>query len=350
MPGDYFHRVTAESDTRFWINNPTKREVDIAIAAGAINCTTNPAFCSKILDGEPDYVRGVVDRVVREVEDDDMAAERVYQATAQWVMSRFQPLYEASGGTQGFVTIQGDPRRDDDPDSIMCEAQRQTALGKNFMAKIPVTVSGAQAIESLVARNIAICATEVFSISQAFYICEAHKRATRKTGNHPPFFVTHITGILDEYLTGHAKREGIDIAPEILCQAGCAVAREEYRLLKERGYEVTMLGGGARGLQHFTEMVGGDMHVTINWSTAQALIEADGPVVSRIHDLAPQSVVEELSEKLPHFRQAFCEGALSPEEFSNYGPLLLFRDSFLKGYGRLVAEVKACRERLRLGV
>lgn len=343
MTRDYFWRVAAETETRFWVNNPTQEEVEQAIAAGAINCTTNPSFCSRLLDGEPERVYELIDAVVAEVEDDDAAAERVYELATERVMRSFLPLYEASGGKQGFVTIQGDPRRDDDPDFIVAEALRRTRLGPSIMAKIPVTVAGAAAIEALLARNVPVCATEIFALSQAVYICEAYERAARKTGNRPPFFVTHITGIFDEYLAGYVKEKGIALAPEVLGQAGWAVAHAEYRLLKDRGYPGIMLGGGARGLHHFTDMVGGDMHVTINWSTAQALIDADGPVVSRVHALAPRDVVDELSEKLPDFRKAYQEDGLSPEEFESFGPLVLFRSSFLKGYGRLVAEVAAHR-------
>ena len=211
------------------------------------------------------------------------------------------------------------------------------------MAKIPVTVSGAQAIENLVARDIPICATEVFSIAQAVYACESYRRASQKSGKHPPFYVTHITGIFDQYLAEISEREDIKIAPEILAQAGCAVARREYRILKKKGYECTMLGGGARSTRHFTEMVGGDMHVTINWSTAQSLLKANSSVVSRIAAETPRVVVDELSEKLPDFRKAFYEDALSPKEFEEFGPLLFFKNMFLEGYAHLLKEIAAHR-------
>jgi transaldolase len=155
--------------------------------------------------------------------------------------------------------------------------------------------------------------------------------------------VTHITGIFDEYLSKVAKRDGIEIDPAVLAQAGCAVARKEYQMLKERGYKTTMLGGGARGTHHFTEMVGGDVHVTINWSTAQELIEADSPVVSRIDVETPKSVIDELCEKFDDFRSAYYEDELSVEEYADYGPVQLFRNAFLKGWYLLLAEIVSRR-------
>jgi len=343
MSGDYFHRVHDQTPTRFWINNPSGEDLERAIAAGAINCTTNPSYCSKLLQSDPRYIQGVIDRVIRETEDDDVAAIRVYQESAKRVMDRFLPLYEQSVGGYGYVTMQDDPRADENPEATIRAALRNRTLGKNSMAKIPVIKSGLEALEACVAESIPICATEVFSIAQAVRMCDLYERAAERTGNRPPFYVTHITGIFDEYLGKVAKREGIEIAPDVLAQAGCTIARKEYRLLKERGYQTTMLGGGARGPHHFTEMVGGEVHVTINWTTAQEIIEADEPIISRIDAETPQSAIDELSEKFVDFQRAYQEDGLCVEEFAGYGPVQLFRNSFLKGYYLLLAEIAARR-------
>ncbi|MBI4244534.1 MAG: hypothetical protein HY606_10625 [Planctomycetes bacterium] len=339
MKEGYFHRLTKQTPTRLWINNPTGCEMEQAIAAGAINSTTNPSYCARLIKEEPDYIRHVIDDVIQEIEDDNIAADLVYQRAASRLMNCFISLYKQSRGTCGYVTIQGDPGEDEDSDAIVNAALRHNALGKNYMAKIPVTMAGAQAIERLIPRDIPICATEVFSVSQAVYICELYKRIASQSGKHPLFYVTHITGIFDEYLTGIVGCNNINIAPEVLMSAGCVVAREEYRILKERGYETTMLGGGARGAQHFTELVSGNVHITINWSTAKQIIDTDGPVVSRINARVQEDILSELSNKLPDFQRAFYENALSPEEFKDFGPVRFFRDMFLKGYNNLLQEI-----------
>jgi transaldolase len=348
MLSGYFHRVTAETPTRLWINNPSEPELELSIASGAINCTTNPAYCSKLLDSDREYLHGVIDRVILETRDHEGAADRVYQEVSARVMRRFLPLYEESGGAHGYVTMQGDPRRDEDADAIVDAALRWSRLGKNFMAKIPVINGGLAAIETCVEHSLPICATEIFSIAQAIAVCELYRCAGARTGNHPPLYVTHITGIFDEYLQKVAKREGIAIDPVVLAQAGSAVARKEYHLLKQRGYPVTVLGGGARGVQHFTEFVGGDVHITINWSTAQELIQANTPVVSRIDVETPRVVIDELRAKFVDFRRAYDDGGLSVAEYAGYGPVQLFRNAFLKGWYLLLAEVCSRRNALAL--
>jgi transaldolase len=252
-------------------------------------------------------------------------------------------LFEQSSGSYGYVTIQDDPRVDENPEATIRAALRNRTLGKNFMAKIPVIEAGLEALEACVEEGVPICATEVFTIAQATHVCELYERVARKTGKRPPFYVTHITGIFDEYLGKVASREGIEIAPDVLAQAGCIVARKEHQLIRERGYKTTMLGGGARGTHHFTELVGGDVHITINWSTAEDLIDANTAVVSRIDAQTSQSVVDELCEKFVDFRKAYNEEALSVEEFADYGPVRLFRNAFLKGWYLLLAEIPARR-------
>ena len=41
---EYFQRVKALTKTRMWINNVTPLEAHLAINAGAIGCTQNPAM------------------------------------------------------------------------------------------------------------------------------------------------------------------------------------------------------------------------------------------------------------------------------------------------------------------
>ena len=346
MLSGYFHRVANETGTRFWINLPTAREMDLAIEAGAVNCTTNPTYGSRLIDDEPDYIAGLMDAAIAETTDDDVATEKSYFRASGRIMRRFLSIYEESGGKSGFVTVQGDPRKDHDPDWIVAEALRARKIGPNFMAKIPATVAGIEAISRLAEQNVPICATEVFAVSQAIQLCDRYEDAASHSGHRPPFYLTHITGIFDRYLSELVERDKIDVAPDVLKQAGWAVAHEQYRAVKERGYEVIMLGGGAMTPGHFTEMVGGNMDVTINWSLAKTLIEADGPVISRMQIPAPEAVVAELSEKLPAFRKAYYEGELSPDAYEGYGPLQLFRGMFLKGWLRLVDQIA---ERRRTG-
>ena len=346
MAQDYFHRVAAETGTQVWVNNPTLADLRKAIEAGAINGTTNPAYGSKLLKSEPEYMQGVIDQVISEVPDDTEAADKIYQVISGRFMEGFLPIYRHSGGKQGLVTMQDDPRRDEDPDEIIESTLRHAEVGINYMAKIPVIESGIEAMSRLIAHDIPICATEVFSIAQAVAMCDAYAQASARCGKSPPFYLTHITGIYDEEIQHQVETQGIDIAPELVQQAGTIVMRKQYRVIKERAYDTIMLGGGARGTHHFTEWVGGDAHITINWSTFEELMAIDPPIENRIGAEDDPQAIAELREKSPDFRRAYDDEGLSVAEFAHYAPLLRFRKNFIDGCDAVLGEIKTRRQEL----
>lgn len=344
MALNYIQRVIRETSTRLWINNPTGDDLRKAIAAGAICGTSNPSYCSKLLQRDPEYIREIIDTAIQEMEDDETAADLIYQRATARFMNAFLPIYEKSDRTQGFVTMQDNPNKDEDPQAIVDAAVRHSRVGRNYMAKIPVIESGMEAMAILIEKEVPICATECFTIAQMISMCELYERISRKCGKSPPFYITHITGIFDEEIRAYVEREKVSIDPEILHQSGCIVARKEYRIIKERGYRTTLLGGGARGMHHFTEFVGGDLHVTLNWSTIEELIRAGNQVIRRIDAETPQEIVEELSNKLPDFRKAYYEDGLRPAEYKDFAPLQRFRNNFLKGWAHLRKEIKERRK------
>jgi len=308
MAEGYFDRVNRETATRVWVNNPTGGDLQRAIDAGAISGTTNPTYGSVLLRDEPEYIWPIIDEVVEQESDSYRAADTVYQRISRRFMEGFMPQWESSNGAWGFVTMQDDPRLDEDPVLIFEAALRHREVAPNYLAKIPVIESGMEAMRRLVSENIPMCATECFSV-----------------------FITHITGVLDDDLGEWVAGNEIDVAPELLCMAGSIVARRQYRVLKDRGFRTVMLGGGTRGNHHFTELVGRDVHVTTNWSTIEDLVSADGPVVNRIDAVDSPADIAELRRKIPRFQQAYDDDGIAPSEFERYPALVRFRNKFIAG-------------------
>jgi transaldolase len=283
---------------------------------------------------------------IQESSDDHRAADIAQQKIVKEIMDKFLDLYERDPGRQGLVSIQGDPHADENADQIVDEALRFRKLSRNFITKIPCTAVGLKAFEKLIPEDMPIIATEVFALAQAIEVCELYQRISQQCGKHPPFYVTHISGIFDECLTKTAEWEGIEISPPVLAQAGCILARKQYAMMRQRGYEITLMGGGARGTHHFTEMVGGALHVTINWSTADEIIKADPPITSRIDASTPQAVIDELCGKLPDFRKAYLDDGLAIEDFGDFAPLQYFRNMFVKGWNTLSDTVREQRSKV----
>ncbi len=329
---DYFKRVSSQTPTRFWINNVTREQAHLAIDAGAVGCTQNPSYTYKMLTSDDEeerkYVYEKMDEIIKTEPDDDEVEVKLQRDLVKEIAEIFMPLYEESNGKQGFVSIQGSPFKEN-VDDIIRYAEYNTSASPNIIAKIPVTKEGLKAIEYVAREGIAINATEVMGVSQVVSVCETYMNATKDMKNPPPIFFSHITGIYDQYLQQVVKEQNIDISPDVLWQAGMSIAKKAYHIVKERKYPVGFIGGGARGLHHFTEMVGADAAVTINWSgTADKLIAEDPPVVQRFLMPYPESVIDELCEKIEDYRRGYFINGLSVDEYEDFGPVVLFRSSF----------------------
>jgi transaldolase len=347
MKTNYFNRIHHDTNTRLWVNNPTEEEARAAIAHHAVACTTNPTFAANRLRRDPDTTMEILDRCIREGGSDDHVVDRLQQCLALSVAAIFRPIYDASGGRDGWVSLQGNPNEDANAEILIAEARHYCGLAPNIIAKIPVTAAGLAAFEVLVAENIPIIFTEVFALGQMIAVGEQYRRISERTGLRPACYITHITGIMDECFEATAGRKKIVFPSGILEQAGLAVARRQYQVFRARGYHGTMLGGGARHMGHFTGLVGGGMHITINWSTAEEILNAD-PVVENLIDCKTEpAVIDELCAKLPDFRAAWFEEGLVEKDFAGYGPVQHFRNLFVKGWQEAAAVVRQRRTALK---
>ncbi len=346
MKQPYFSRVISQTPTEFWINNPTREQAALAITHGASGCTNNPSYTQKMVDHatEGSYAGSILNEVTRESANNDEAAAIFQRRLVTPIAEQFMPMYTRSSGGKGYVSIQGDPIHEDDPEVIIREALENRKVSPNICCKIPTTKSGLAAMEYLVGQDVPMNATEIFAINQAILLCETYMKASQRTGKRPMLYISHITGIYDDYLKAIVEQAQIDISPDVLWQAGLAVFRKLYALKEARGYPGTFIAGGSRGLHHFTEVVGGKVCCTINWEgTVDKLLQEDPPVVYRQFNPVPQKVIDELMEKLRDFRRGYLEDGLDVDEFEEFGPVRLFRSSFIKSWKRVLELIQERR-------
>ncbi|MEX0331022.1 MAG: transaldolase family protein [Puniceicoccaceae bacterium] len=348
MKKTYFHRVLDLTPTKMWCNNVTSEEAQMAIESGARGCTQNPAYTWKMLTHAKgkDNAMELLDATLSESEDDNEVLCSLQGKLISEIAKVFMPVWEESNGAHGYVSIQGDPIHEEDPQVIINEARRNREFSPNMMIKIPATEAGLEAMGVLIEENTPLNATEVMGMSQVVDLCEMYQKITAKTKTKPVMLVSLITGIYDEWLAMDVKEKGIAINPDILYQAGMVIAKKVYQVMHDRNYPLGFIGGGVRGLHHFTEMVGGDVNITMNWSDILKLMEADQPVVSRLFNPSQPAVLETLLDTLPQFRQAYFENGLKIEEYEEYGPVDFFRQSFIKAWNNalgVIAERRSVR-------
>jgi transaldolase len=339
MHGTYFDWLALATHSRVWVNNPSEREIGLALANGAVGCTTNPAYGGGLLRRVPDEVRPVVAAVVAEVSEDDAAADEVQRRLVARILPHFQPLFESSGGRHGFVSLQGAPGRDTDAAVILAEARDARALGPNCIPKVPATEAGLAAFEVLVEEDQPTLVTEVFSLDQLIETCERYLRITARTGRRPVLIVAPITGIFGDHLRKIALRDGLRVDTELAGWAGIAWARAAAAMVQERGYPVRLLYGGARTTLDLTGLVGGPHAATLNWSTFEEVLAEDPERRETIDDPLPAGVIAGLTDAFEEVRQALTVGSLSLADFASFGPVQHFRDNFIAGWQGVLAMI-----------
>jgi transaldolase len=264
------------------------------------------------------------------------------------ILTRFRPIFDASDGQLGFVSLQGPPEADTRATPILAAAERARSLGPNCAPKIPATAPGLEAFEALVADGEPTIVTEVFSLAQVVAVAERYLEITARTGRRPPFIMAPITGIFGDHLRAVAEREGIMVERQVTEWAGVVFARAAAALVAERAYPVTLLYGGARTTVDLTGLVGERHHATINWATFAEVLEADPVCRETIHDETSPELIATLIATFEDFRKALDVNALELQEFEAFGPVQHFRASFIAGWHAVLADIRD--ERLAVSV
>ena len=161
----------------------------------------------------------------------------------------FRPIYDASSGGDGFVSIEVSPGVANDEAASVTEGRRlwKTVDRPNVMIKIPGTPEGARAVRRLLGEGINVNITLLFSreahdvvIEQ--YLCALEDRVARgepidRIASVASFFVSRVDSEIDRRLEAmmDGKREGErERLAALKGHAAIANAKLAYRLFQER--------------------------------------------------------------------------------------------------------------------
>jgi transaldolase len=166
----------------------------------------------------------------------------------------FRTVYDASGGNDGFVSIEVAPRLARDTEGSIAEAHRlwKACDRPNVMVKIPGTPEGVPAIRRCLAEGININITLLFSVARHREVMEAYlsaceeRVAAGKPVDHlrsvASFFVSRVDTNVDKKLDGIAKTGKSDrersLASDLRGKVAIANARIAYEAFEE------VFGGG----------------------------------------------------------------------------------------------------------
>ncbi len=257
-----------------------------------------------------------------------------------------QPVFEREGGRKGRLSLQTNPANYPNAERMLEQGRRFATLAPNMQVKFPATRAGLEAIETATAEGISINATVSFTVSQALAVAEAVERGLARfeaNGGDPATVrpvCTLMVGRLDDWLRVLAERDDVAVDPDALNWAGIAAFKRAYALYGERGYRTRMLAAAYRHRLHWTELVGGDIVMTMTHAW-QARFNASGiNPEPRIEVPVPPRIVDELLARFPDFARAYEPDGLAVDEFDGYGATVRTLRGFIASYHDLIGAVR----------
>ncbi len=347
-PREPLHEMAETTATDYWNDSCSTEELTYAIERGAVGATTNPTIVGEVLKKEMHLWRERIGEIIVEhpTWTEDEVTWRLIEEMAQHGAELLLPVFEREGGAKGRLSIQTDPRYYRDAARITEQAVRFAALAPNMQVKIAVTQAGVAAIEEATAAGVNINATVCFTVPQALAVADAvergleRRRAAGEDVESMTPVCTLMVGRLDDWLQVLVKRDGIVADPGIVHWAGVACLKKAYGIFGERGYRTRLLAAAYRHHLHWSELIGGDVILTIPCAWQRLFNASDIEVVPRMEEPVPAEILDELYRRFPDFRRAHDEGGMPVEEFEAYGPTARTLRGFIASYHDLAAVVR----------
>jgi transaldolase len=340
-------RTATDFPTDYWNDSCNEAELRYAIENGAVGATSNPTIVGTVMQQEFATWAPRVKAIAVEHPDwtDQQITWQVIEEMAIRGWAMLEPIYQQHHGQKGRLSIQIDPTLNRSVDKMLEQARHFDTLAPNVQIKFPATAAGLEAIEQATYEGMNINATVSFTVSQALAVGAAVDRALarREAEGHDTSWMSPICTIMigrtDDWVKKSCDRDGITIHPAAGDWAGIAVFKRAAALFEERGYRARLLAAAYRHHLHWSELIGGDISMTIpaNW---QRLFNASAVEVrDRWHDPVPAAYVEELLERAPEFAKAYEPDALSVPQFDTYGATMRTLRAFVSSYWDLVRTI-----------
>jgi len=336
-------RTVAETATDIWNDSCNVDELAYAVEFGAVGATANPTI---VVDNWRTDPSGWATRTrVLAGENPTWSERELAWAIVAEMSTRAAPLlmsaFAASGGRAGRLSIQTDPTRWRDADALIEQALEFDGLAPNVIVKLPATRAGIAAMEEATYRGVSINATVSFSVAQAVAAAAAVERGlerrdaeNRDTSRMGPV-ITIMMGRLEDWLREAADADGLSIHPAAMLWAGVAVVKRALVEWHARGFHARLLAAAIRHHLHWSELIGGDLVLTLPSAWQKRFNASSVEVRSRIDDPVDPGLLEEL-RRLPDFVHAYEPDGLSVEEFDAWGPTRKTLRAFVGSYHDLL--------------
>ena len=226
-----------------WLDNLTRGHLRRGtlrrlIDDGIRGVTSNPTIFAKAISGSADY-----DEQYRGLVGGGASVTDAYWALVttdiKEALGQLRPVYDASSGGDGFVSVELAPDLANDTGRSIdaARALHQQIAQPNLFVKIPATPVGVPAVRAMIAEGRSINITLLFSLERYDEVIEAYLSGLEAfAGDLAPihsvasFFVSRVDTEVDRRLTAIGTPEAL----ELRGRAALAQAKLAYQLFRRR--------------------------------------------------------------------------------------------------------------------
>lgn len=218
-----------EAGQCIWLDNITRELLTSGTLTRYISelsvtgLTSNPTIFERAISGSADYDDSIKKRLGRGLSAEELFFEIAIEDLAI-AADCLRPIYEASGGTNGFVSLEVSPMLANDTAGTIEAARRLHAQAgfDNLLIKVPGTVEGIVAIEELIFAGVPVNVTLLFSTE-------------------------HYEAAAGAYVDGLERRVAAGLAPDIPSVASLFISRWDAAVAKRAPLELQYRTGIAVG-------------------------------------------------------------------------------------------------------
>ncbi|MFF7857361.1 transaldolase [Streptomyces sp. NPDC007904] len=204
---------------------------------GVRGATSDPAVLAAAVETDDTYREQLGGLASADI----CAADAVRAVSARdvrWACDELRPVYRATGGLDGLVSMDLDPRLVRDAESAVAEAERalRAVNRPNAMVKLPATAEGIAAIRDCVGEGFPVHVTAVFSVSRYRQALDAYVEGLRRAragGRRLPVVASLVSlpvGLLDAEVDARLRRLGTPDALALCGEAAVASACLFYQV------------------------------------------------------------------------------------------------------------------------
>ncbi|MFC1440992.1 transaldolase [Streptacidiphilus sp. N1-10] len=240
-------RLLSEQGVAIWLDDLSRTRLtsgnlaELVRDKHVVGVTTNPTIFQKAIGGSSDaYDAQLRDLVLRGVTVEE-AVRMMTAADVRQAADVLRPVYDASNGRDGRVSIEVDPRLAHNTPATIAEAKQLAWLvdRPNTLIKIPATKAGLPAIAEVIGEGISVNVTLIFSLERYRGVMDAFLTGleTAKANGHDlsqiesvaSFFVSRVDTEIDKRLDKLATPE----AKAAKSKAAVANAQLAYQAYEE---------------------------------------------------------------------------------------------------------------------